>query len=146
MDGSPSTFSYFSEQQSETFIDLNVTTALPRPLQAVLSLKRLFCRVLRSAFICSPTYSERSLTSIQVTRARTTTSKIVHHVVLFCFVVTTMYRALVILLGAALVGAASASKCQRITAPICQDVGYNATAMPNKMGDENQEQAALQVR
>lgn len=60
--------------------------------------------------------------------------------------VVTMHRVLGVLLGTALVGAAFANKCQRITAPVCRDVGYNATAMPNKIGHENQEEAEMQVR
>lgn len=58
---SPSLSFGASSTTSEVFNDSAVTTALPRPLQAVLSLKRLFCHVLRSAFICSPTYSERTI-------------------------------------------------------------------------------------
>lgn len=52
----------------------------------------------------------------------------------------------VLILGAALVGASLAGKCQRITAPACRDMGYNATAMPNGLGHESQEEAAIQVR
>lgn len=50
-----------------------------------------------------------------------------------------------VLVGAALWGASLAGRCQRITAPACRDVGYNATAMPNMMGHESQEEAAMQV-
>lgn len=63
--------------------------------------------------------------------------------------VVTMYNDVlgVLLLGAAvLVGTADAGKCQRITAPVCLDLRYNVTAMPNKMGHENQEDAGIQVR
>nr|CAD7399273.1 unnamed protein product [Timema cristinae] len=33
------------------------------------------------------------------------------------------------------------NKCERITIPMCQDIGYNLTGMPNLMGQEDQMQA-----
>ena len=36
-----------------------------------------------------------------------------------------------------------AKKCERITIPLCKDVGYNETYMPNKFGQESQFQAGL---
>lgn len=32
-------------------------------------------------------------------------------------------------------------KCERIKLPLCQDVGYNWTAMPNLMGHNDQKEA-----
>lgn len=37
------------------------------------------------------------------------------------------------------------SKCERITIPMCQDMPYNLTRMPNLMGHTDQSQAAIQV-
>ncbi|KAF2897763.1 hypothetical protein ILUMI_08412, partial [Ignelater luminosus] len=37
----------------------------------------------------------------------------------------------------------SASRCEKITTPICQHLGYSTTLMPNSMGHEDQRQAAL---
>lgn len=54
---------------------------------------------------------------------------------------------LLLLLGGGGGGASSSSspRCQRITAPACLDLGYNATAMPNVVGHEDQREAATQV-
>ncbi|CAG2163508.1 unnamed protein product [Oppiella nova] len=37
------------------------------------------------------------------------------------------------------------SKCERITIPMCQDMPYNLTRMPNLMGHKDQSEAAIQV-
>ncbi|XP_023221477.1 frizzled-9-like [Centruroides sculpturatus] len=37
------------------------------------------------------------------------------------------------------------SKCERITIPMCQDMPYNLTRMPNVMGHTDQAEAAIQV-
>lgn len=37
-------------------------------------------------------------------------------------------------------------KCERIRLPLCQDVGYNWTSMPNVMGHRNQKEAEQAVR
>lgn len=37
------------------------------------------------------------------------------------------------------------TKCERITIPMCQDMPYNLTRMPNLMGHTDQSQAAIQV-
>ena len=39
-----------------------------------------------------------------------------------------------------------ASKCQRITIPMCRNIGYNMTRMPNFLDQENQDEAALKVQ
>lgn len=39
-----------------------------------------------------------------------------------------------------------ATRCERITAPMCQQLGYNTTLMPNMMGHDNQEDAIEEVR
>ncbi|KAF6277881.1 frizzled class receptor 10 [Rhinolophus ferrumequinum] len=36
-------------------------------------------------------------------------------------------------------------KCQPIEIPMCKDIGYNTTRMPNLMGHENQREAAIQL-
>nr|XP_033812477.1 frizzled-10 [Geotrypetes seraphini] len=36
-------------------------------------------------------------------------------------------------------------KCQPIEIPMCKDIGYNMTRMPNLMGHENQREAAIQL-
>ncbi|XP_018431990.1 PREDICTED: frizzled-10 isoform X2 [Nanorana parkeri] len=36
-------------------------------------------------------------------------------------------------------------KCQAIEIPMCKDIGYNMTRMPNLMGHENQREAAIQL-
>ncbi|XP_029427350.1 frizzled-10 [Rhinatrema bivittatum] len=36
-------------------------------------------------------------------------------------------------------------KCQPIEIPMCKDIGYNLTKMPNLMGHENQREAAIQL-
>ncbi|CAI9156944.1 unnamed protein product [Rangifer tarandus platyrhynchus] len=36
-------------------------------------------------------------------------------------------------------------KCQPIEIPMCRDIGYNTTRMPNLMGHENQREAAIQL-
>ncbi|CAG0880759.1 unnamed protein product [Darwinula stevensoni] len=38
-----------------------------------------------------------------------------------------------------------AGKCERITIPMCQDMPYNLTRMPNYIGHTNQAEAAIQV-
>lgn len=52
-----------------------------------------------------------------------------------------------VLLGAVL-GAAEeeGGKCERIRLPLCQDLGYNWTAMPNLMGHKDQKEAEEAVR
>lgn len=37
-------------------------------------------------------------------------------------------------------------KCERIKLPLCQDLGYNWTAMPNLMGHKDQKEAEEAVR
>lgn len=37
------------------------------------------------------------------------------------------------------------SKCERITIPMCQDMPYNLTRMPNLLGHKDQSEAAIQV-
>lgn len=37
-------------------------------------------------------------------------------------------------------------KCERIKLPLCQDLGYNWTAMPNLMGHKDQKEAENAVR
>lgn len=37
-------------------------------------------------------------------------------------------------------------KCERIKLPLCQDLGYNWTAMPNLMGHKDQKEAEDAVR
>lgn len=37
-------------------------------------------------------------------------------------------------------------KCERITIPLCKDMKYNMTRMPNLVGQTNQNDATLQVR
>nr|XP_060641589.1 frizzled-10 [Anolis sagrei ordinatus] len=37
------------------------------------------------------------------------------------------------------------SRCQPIAIPMCQDIGYNVTRMPNLMGHEDQREAAIQL-
>lgn len=55
-----------------------------------------------------------------------------------------------VLLGALLVAAdqeeAEGGKCERIQLPLCQDLGYNWTAMPNLLGHKDQKEAAEAVR
>ncbi|XP_067002944.2 frizzled-10 [Anabrus simplex] len=46
-----------------------------------------------------------------------------------------------LLLLAVLAGATWGQKCERITVPVCHDIGYNLTSMPNLMGHEDQIQA-----
>lgn len=50
-----------------------------------------------------------------------------------------------LLFGACLVAAAQeepeGGKCERIRLPLCQDLGYNWTAMPNLMGHRDQKEA-----
>lgn len=36
-------------------------------------------------------------------------------------------------------------KCERISIPLCQGVGYNKTIYPNSYGHETQEEAGLEV-
>ncbi|XP_075813479.1 frizzled-10 [Microtus pennsylvanicus] len=36
-------------------------------------------------------------------------------------------------------------KCQPVEIPMCKDIGYNTTRMPNLMGHENQREAAIQL-
>ena len=36
-------------------------------------------------------------------------------------------------------------KCERITIPLCQDMLYNNTRMPNLMGHNDQSDAAIEV-
>ena len=36
-------------------------------------------------------------------------------------------------------------KCEPVTVPLCQDVGYNTTIYPNILGHRTQEQAAIEV-
>lgn len=36
-------------------------------------------------------------------------------------------------------------KCQAITVPMCQEIQYNQTIMPNRLGHQNQEDAGLEV-
>ncbi|RMC05707.1 hypothetical protein DUI87_17250 [Hirundo rustica rustica] len=36
-------------------------------------------------------------------------------------------------------------RCQPIEIPMCKDIGYNMTRMPNLMGHENQREAAIQL-
>nr|7X8Q_A Chain A, Frizzled-10 [Homo sapiens]7X8Q_D Chain D, Frizzled-10 [Homo sapiens]7X8T_A Chain A, Frizzled-10 [Homo sapiens]7X8T_D Chain D, Frizzled-10 [Homo sapiens]7X8T_G Chain G, Frizzled-10 [Homo sapiens]7X8T_J Chain J, Frizzled-10 [Homo sapiens] len=36
-------------------------------------------------------------------------------------------------------------KCQPIEIPMCKDIGYQMTRMPNLMGHENQREAAIQL-
>lgn len=55
-----------------------------------------------------------------------------------------------VLLGALLVAAdqeeAEGGKCERIKLPLCQDLGYNWTAMPNLLGHKDQKEAEEAVR
>lgn len=37
-------------------------------------------------------------------------------------------------------------KCERIRLPLCQDLGYNWTAMPNLLGHKDQKEAEEAVR
>lgn len=37
-------------------------------------------------------------------------------------------------------------RCQRIVIPQCRDIGYNSTRMPNLMGHDDQQEAALELR
>ncbi|XP_021573909.1 frizzled-10, partial [Carlito syrichta] len=39
----------------------------------------------------------------------------------------------------------SDGKCQPVKIPMCKDIGYNMTRMPNLMGHENQREAAIQL-
>jgi hypothetical protein len=40
---------------------------------------------------------------------------------------------------------ASLGKCERITIPLCKDMKYNMTRMPNLVGQTTQKDATLQV-
>jgi predicted neuraminidase len=41
---------------------------------------------------------------------------------------------------------AEGGKCERIKLPLCQDLGYNWTAMPNLVGHKDQKEAEEAVR
>lgn len=41
---------------------------------------------------------------------------------------------------------AEGGKCERITLPLCQELGYNWTSMPNLMGHKDQKEAEQAVR
>lgn len=43
------------------------------------------------------------------------------------------------------VGLASPSKCEPITVPLCKDLQYNETIMPNLLNHQNQDDAGLEV-
>lgn len=57
---------------------------------------------------------------------------------------------LALILGVWLVAAeleeTEGGKCERIKLPLCQDLGYNWTAMPNLVGHSNQKEAEKAVR
>ena len=36
-------------------------------------------------------------------------------------------------------------KCEKIKIPMCQNIGYNLTSMPNMFNHDSQEEAALEV-
>jgi len=36
-------------------------------------------------------------------------------------------------------------RCQEIAIPLCKDIGYNLTVMPNLMGHEDQSEAAIKL-
>ncbi|OTF79767.1 hypothetical protein BLA29_011996 [Euroglyphus maynei] len=40
----------------------------------------------------------------------------------------------------------SEQRCEKITIPMCMDIGYNYTSMPNLLEMETQEEAGLEVR
>lgn len=54
-----------------------------------------------------------------------------------------MSRIVCLLFLGVLVGAQEdeGGKCERIRLPLCQDLGYNWTAMPNLMGHRDQKEA-----
>lgn len=41
--------------------------------------------------------------------------------------------------------AEGSKKCEPITIPLCQGIGYNQTSYPNSYGHEKQEEAGLEV-
>ena len=51
-----------------------------------------------------------------------------------------------IALGSDPIYGSSHRKCERITIPMCKDVPYNATRMPNFIGHYTQSEAAIMVR
>lgn len=53
-----------------------------------------------------------------------------------------------LLVSVLMVGAeeAEGGKCERIRLPLCQDLGYNWTAMPNLVGHRDQKEAEDAVR
>lgn len=58
--------------------------------------------------------------------------------------------ALTVLLGAALLASAAATKpaqgrCEEISIPMCRGIGYNLTAMPNELNHDTQDEAGLEV-
>ena len=71
------------------------------------------------------------------------------HDVTLCRVMTSLF--LVMLIGVSLPVGSNAERgepqkvCQPITIPMCTDLPYNLTYMPNQFGHETQEEAGLEV-
>lgn len=53
---------------------------------------------------------------------------------------------LVVSCGLGVIATVLGSRCERITAPMCQQLGYNTTLMPNILGHEQQDEAVEGVR
>lgn len=99
----------------------------------------------------SPTTTKMSRTSISPSQRTTSQSKTLHRTI-------TAFLALLWLSGSGrgLTGgvlsqavdlgiAAAPRKCERITIPMCQEIPYNNTKMPNLLGQFSQGEAAIQV-
>ncbi|KAJ3604298.1 hypothetical protein NHX12_029039, partial [Muraenolepis orangiensis] len=43
-------------------------------------------------------------------------------------------------------GRSGEGRCQHISIPLCKDIGYNMTRMPNLMGHEDQKEAAIKIQ
>jgi hypothetical protein len=55
------------------------------------------------------------------------------------------YGVLLPLLIAVLSSSVECHKCERIAVPMCKELGYNLTVMPNLVGHEDQQQAERAV-